>query len=111
MKQAIVGGVCVAVALLTGCQQKAEATGKVAEAGPVIHQESICEVKDWKLGVTTAQCKPGQKVIFLPSSWGNEQLPMLFVGVNCDLRYSVALTHGGVVCIFHPIKPEDSNAK
>lgn len=111
MKQAIVGGVCVAVALLTGCQQKAVETAKVVEPGPLMNQESICEVKDWKLGVTTTQCKPGQKVIFLPNSWGNEQLPMLFVGVNCDLRYSVALTNGGVVCIYQPIKPEGSSAK
>jgi hypothetical protein len=45
-------------------------------------------------------------VAFLPDRWGNEQLPVIFAAVNCDLRYSVALTEGAVTCIYAPITPD-----
>lgn len=70
-----------------------------------IDQSDLCEVKIWRHDDVASVCKPGQKVIFLPSSWGNEQLPILFAAVNCDLRFSVALTPGAVTCIYGPITP------
>ncbi len=56
---------------------------------------------------TAAACKPGQKVLFLPNSWGNDQLPIIFAGINCDLRYSVAMNNGGVTCIYTPLTPKE----
>jgi hypothetical protein len=38
----------------------------------------------------------------VPASFGNEQLPVLFAAVNCDMRYAIALTKGGVACIYEP---------
>lgn len=76
-----------------------------ARSGALIDQNNICEVKGWQRDLTAAACKPGQKVAFLPDSFGNEQLPVLFAAVNCDLRYSVALTNGGVTCIYFPLTP------
>jgi len=78
--------------------------GNAAQSTVDIDQSDICPVDDWNLDVTS-QCKIGQKIVFVPKSWGNEQLPLKFVGVNCDLKYSVAMTNGGVVCIYKPIKP------
>lgn len=72
-----------------------------------INQSQLCEVDEWRHDVTAKACTPGQKVAFLPKSFGNQQLPIMFAAVNCDLRYSVALTEGGVTCIYSPIKPTE----
>lgn len=101
-------GIVVFTTLLiaaSGCSQGDIAKGAKADAHTDINQSEICEVSVWQRDVTTEACKPGQKVVFLPQSWGNDQLPILFAAVNCDLRYSVALTNGGVTCIFNPIEP------
>jgi hypothetical protein len=79
--------------LVVGCQQQGQAQ-KVQE----IDQTNICEVKD--LNSPPSLCARGQKVAFLPNRWGNEQYPIVFAAMYCDLRYSVALTNGGVACIY-----------
>lgn len=86
----------MSVAVLSGCNQQDIA----------IDQENLCEVKGWQKDVTAASCQVGQKVVYLPSSFGNEQLPVIFAAVNCDHRFSIALTKGGVSCIYAPLKPE-----
>ena len=86
-----------AMVILSGCNQQSIA----------IDQENLCEVKGWQKDVTAAACKAGQKVVFLPSSFGNEQLPVIFAAVNCDHRFSIALTAGGVSCIYSPIKADE----
>ncbi|TAK37657.1 MAG: hypothetical protein EPO30_10495 [Lysobacteraceae bacterium] len=75
-----------------------------------IDQTAVCEVTDWHHDVVKTACSPGQKVLFLPNSWGNEQLPVVFAAVNCDLRFSVAMTVGGVACIFAPIAGDTNTA-
>ena len=91
-------GILFAVSLcaLAGCNQQNIA----------IDQESLCEVKGWQKDVTAASCEVGQKVVYLPSSFGNEQLPIIFAAVNCDHRFSIALTKGGVSCIYSPLKSD-----
>jgi hypothetical protein len=87
------------VASLTGCDRSLPgAQGASPSASP--DQANLCQVRDWQKDATEAACKAGQKTVFLPKSWGNEQLPILFAAVNCDLRYAVALTNGGVTCIY-----------
>lgn len=71
-----------------------------------IDQNRLCEVTGWQHDVAKEYCEPGQKIVYLPESWGNDQLPILFAAVNCDLRYSVALTKGAVTCIYAPIDVE-----
>ena len=85
---------------LTGCQPTAGTKGAAATSDVAPDQSHVCEVHDWKVDASASACHAGQKVVFLPDSWGNEQLPLLFVAVNCDVRYSVALTVGGAVCIY-----------
>lgn len=94
---------------LTGCQptQAPKEVAAAADAAPAPDQSHVCEVHDWKADASAGACHPGQKVVFLPDSWGNEQLPILFAAVNCDLRYSIALTVGGVSCIYvGPLAPD-----
>jgi len=72
-------------------------------AAPDIAQDSVCQVSSWRVAES---CTPGQKIVFLPESWGNEQLPVMFAALNCDLRYQVVSSKGAVACIFRPVKPE-----
>jgi len=120
MKHALVYlmvGVWVSVSL-QGCQAGAPAphpTGSspaTPGAGPVSpDQTHICEVNRWQRDQAEAKCRVGQKVVFLPDTWGNAQLPILFAAVNCDLRYAVALTNGAVTCIYvGPLAPEHGDA-
>jgi hypothetical protein len=81
----------------TGCNQPL--------TGTAIDQENLCQVDGWQHDVVANTCKPGQKLVFLPQTFGNAQLPVIFAAVNCDLRYSVALTEGAVTCIYQPITP------
>lgn len=86
---------------LAGCNQPAAVAGV-----PMINQADVCEVKSWQHDASALVCKPGQKIVFLPASFGNEQLPIMFAAVNCDMRYSIALTNGGVACIYAPMTPK-----
>jgi hypothetical protein len=67
------------------------------------NQQNLCQVRDWKVNSVAKVCKSGQRVVFLPNSWGSEQLPILFAAGNCDHHYSIALTNGGVSCIYKPV--------
>jgi len=83
--------------VLFGCNQQSVS----------IDQENLCEVDGWQKDITSASCKAGQKIVYLPKSFGNEQLPVIFSAVNCDHRFSIALTNGGVSCIYTPLKTEE----
>ncbi|MCS0446010.1 hypothetical protein [Vibrio diabolicus] len=69
-----------------------------------LDQENLCSTNSWKAVDNVNKCKSGQKIAFLPNSFGNEQLPILFIALNCDVRYSVSLTNGGAVCVFNPVQ-------
>ena len=67
--------------------------------------DRLCSVNDWQRNTVAKMCEPGEKIIFLPESFGNEQLPIIFAAVNCDLRHAVVSSKGAVTCIYRPIKP------
>ena len=97
----------IVLVITAGCNQPtAEAAKASSPKDADIEQEQLCEVSDWQRDVVAAACKPGQKVVFLPRSWGNAQLPVIFSAVNCDVRYAIALTEGAVMCVYRPIQPE-----
>jgi len=92
---------CLAwLGLIIGCDRNKS----TATTEQVIDQAHICETNTWEPQVVAERCSPGQKVVFLPKVYGNEQLPVLFAATNCDLRYSIALTNGGVACIYAPLQ-------
>ena len=45
-------------------------------------------------------CKPGDNIYFKPDYFGNEQLPVEFAAMFCDLSKPVAMTTGGVACTY-----------
>ena len=92
-------GPLAAMTMLGGCVQSEAVPETVS-----VNQSEVCEVSSWIPADVTERCKPGQKVAFLPNRFGNEQMPILFAALNCDLRYAVALTNGGVACIYAPGK-------
>lgn len=105
---------CLSLAIATvvatsmaGCSPQAQSPVTTAAPAPqaAIDQAQLCEVNAWQRDLVAGACKLGQKVVFLPSSWGNAQLPIIFAAVNCDMRYTVALTEGAVTCIYNPIQP------
>lgn len=87
---------------LSACYQGAS-SGQISTS---IDQANLCEVNVWRHDEVASQCKPGQKIVFLPSTFGNEQLPIIFSAVNCDVRYSIVLTTGGVMCVYGPTTPK-----
>ena len=83
-----------ALALTTGMPSQAVAA---VDGG---NPDNLCQVSIWQREAVALVCKPGEKVVFLPKTFGNEQLPVYFAAVNCDLRYPVVWTTGGVTCIW-----------
>ena len=61
-------------------------------------QDNVCDVQS--LSGIQDKCKSGEVVYFEPSSWGNEQLPLLFTALACDTNKPVYFNNGGVVCTF-----------
>ncbi|GIX35135.1 MAG: hypothetical protein KatS3mg126_0914 [Lysobacteraceae bacterium] len=106
--------------LLTGCQRTAQtptadapATPAASDGAVATNPHALCVITTLDGDLLRSLCVPGQKVAFLPMRWGNEQLPLYFAASNCDLRYSVAITNGGVVCQYMPqpdSEDEDSDA-
>ena len=97
----------VLFAVLSACSQKV--SNKTTTPAELIDQANLCEVSAWRYDDVAKLCKPGQKVVYLPESFGNEQLPIIFAAVNCDLTHTVALTKGAVTCIYSPITPKQEN--
>jgi hypothetical protein len=65
-----------------------------------IDQQNICMVDQAGYETVSATCKEGQKVLFIPDVFGNKQMPVVFAGMYCDLRYQVVHNEGGVACVF-----------
>jgi hypothetical protein len=92
--------VAISVVSLSACNQGS------SSGSTTIDQSNLCVVTAWQHDEVAKECKPSQKVAFIPNSFGNEQLPVIFAAANCDLRYNVALTTGAVTCIYGPITPQ-----
>lgn len=65
-----------------------------------IDQQNICMVDQAGYDTVSATCKEGQKVLFIPDVFGNKQMPIVFAGIYCDMRYQVVHNEGGVACVF-----------
>lgn len=92
--------------VITGCDYSKADIAALADA-PV--QTALCMVQTNDYNKIAESCVKGEKIVFTPTRFGNEQLPVIFAAVNCDHRYSIALTKGAVSCIYKPIEPEKMN--
>ena len=87
--------------ILLTCVVTVSACG--AATPPAPEQTSICTTSSLVPAENKEFCDVGQKIAFLPERFGNEQMPLLFVAANCDIRYGFSHTKGGAVCVFNPI--------
>lgn len=101
-------GAVLATLILTGCGgDKSKSSDSEMEAAK-LDQQVICISKGLR---ADSNCKPGQRVAFMPDTFGNEQMPVAFATINCDLRYAVVLTNGAVTCVYLPARaPADSSS-
>lgn len=107
-RTATAGVLFVAAVALAGCLQGKEDPKAAQDAAEVkLAQDEICVTGEVRV---ESGCKAGQRVVFMPRSWGNEQMPVMFAAMNCDLRYAVAMNNGGVTCIFLKARQPDTPA-
>jgi hypothetical protein len=94
---------------VSGCLQSKEEPKSVPreEVASPLAQDQICVTRDVRV---ESGCQPGQRVVFMPGRWGSEQLPVMFAAMNCDLRFTVAMTNGGVTCVFLKARQPDTPA-
>ncbi len=107
--QSIIPLACIVAASAACSQQQPpqpQPLQKVEQPTITIDQSTFCPVDSPDPNLVMKKCKTGQKVLFKPSRWGNEQLPVIFAAAYCDLRFGVVLTTGAVTCIYLPIGEE-----
>jgi hypothetical protein len=80
--------------MLLGCTEKPS----IAVKETAMSQDSSCYFMD--VDHAKSSCKNGQIAVFVPSRWGNEQLPVVAASSFCDFRFSIVHTNGGVSCVF-----------
>ena len=91
--------------LLTACDKLPQSTQTKTNQKNSVEIYSL--LGDWaKGGKETVQntmeelnknAKNGDIIVFLPRSWGNEQLPLYFVKMFCNTNYQVIMSKAGVV--------------
>ena len=89
---ALIGGAL----LITGCNNEP----------PEPDQSSFCEVSELGYDAISEDCTENQKIGFFPDTFGNEQMPAIFAALYCDHRFEIAMTNGGVSCIYKPVDRE-----
>ncbi|MBQ9619281.1 MAG: hypothetical protein IJR44_02190 [Neisseriaceae bacterium] len=98
--------------LLTACDKLPQSTQTKTNQKNSVEIYSL--PGDWaKSGKETVQntmeelnknAKNGDIIVFLPRSWGNEQLPLYFVNMFCNTNYQVIMNKAGVVCTYTDIR-------
>lgn len=63
-----------------------------------LKQDKICHFANGD--EANAKCKDGDVAMWTPNSFGNEQLPILYISLFCDFEAPITHTVGGVSCIF-----------
>lgn len=87
------GALCAGAVILSACGDKevrATPSNENWKAPEICRVENINEFPG---------CTAGQQLLFLPPSWGNEQLPVI-AAASCDLRYPAVWSKGGLTCIY-----------
>lgn len=70
-----------------------------------LKQNQTCLVSDTEKMIQ--QCKEGDILIFAPSIFGNEQLPITIAGLVCNFEYPIVTSVGGVSCVFSTARKAD----
>lgn len=87
MKKLTLFAVCSSL-ILTSCLESVKNQGE--------DKSALCVIENKDDDVS--RCEDGQLLVFLPNSWGNDQLPIIVAALFCNFDYSVVYNNGGVVC-------------
>jgi hypothetical protein len=92
---------------LAACDKSAQVS---TVATSDINQQDLCYTNNFAAGDAAKLCKPGQKIVFMPSSSsGTDQVAVMFASANCDYRYAVVMSGSAVSCIYNPLRRSDSS--
>jgi hypothetical protein len=70
-----------------------------------LKQNTTCLVHE--LDHIVKQCKDGDILIFAPSIFGNEQLPVKVAGLVCNFEHPIVSSVGGLSCVFTTARKND----
>jgi hypothetical protein len=70
-----------------------------------LKQNTTCLVHE--LDHIVQQCKDGDILIFAPSIFGNEQLPVKVAGLVCNFEHPIVSSVGGLSCVFTTTRKND----
>lgn len=63
-----------------------------------INQENVCKARS--VEEIGRNCKEGDIMVYFPTTWGNEQLPVYITGIVCNINHQVVMNNAGIVCVF-----------
>lgn len=71
---------------LSGRTEAASTSGRICQVNEVVEAPK--------------KCTSGEIILFTPSFFGNEQLPVIAAAALCDFNKPIVWTTGGVSCVF-----------
>ena len=95
MKKLMLFAVCSSF-ILSSCFESGKKESKNENQESTEDKSALCVIKN--VDDDVSQCEDGQLLVFLPHSWGNDQLPIEVAALYCDFDHSVVYNNGGVVC-------------
>ena len=95
MKKFALFAVCSSL-ILSSCFEPGKKESKNENQESKEDKPVLCIIKN--VDDDVSQCEDGQLLVFLPNSWGNDQLPIEVAALYCDFDHSIVYNNGGVVC-------------
>lgn len=62
------------------------------------YKNHICLVEN--LNDAQYICEDGDVMLYRPTRWGNEQLPVVASAFSCNFNFPIVTSNGGVSCVF-----------
>ncbi len=90
-------GLCASIAFLSGCNN--DSSNPNSKAKELAQEVCLVNQED-----DFNKCATGQRVFFQPQSFGNQQLPLIFISYFCDIHQPIHFNASGVVCIYQETK-------
>jgi len=95
MKKFALFAVCSSL-ILSSCFEPGKKESKNENQESKEDKPELCVIENKDVDIS--HCEDGQLLVFLPNSWGNDQLPIIVAALYCNFDYSVVYNNGGVVC-------------
>jgi hypothetical protein len=95
MKKLMLFTVCSGL-ILSSCFESGKKESKNENQESKDDKPVFCVIKHD--GNDVSHCEDGQILVFLPDSWGNDQLPIDVAALYCDFDHSIVYNNGGVTC-------------